>query len=575
MKQINHFLFLLVLLSGTSILRAQTNTFPTSGNVGIGTLSPTKTLQVTGSTQLGGKKNNVFINSGGILSFNGSGVYQVDSGQYVFQNSANTNYGLFFGQSNLRYEFRDQNAAALFFVRTDNGNGYFSGRLGIGKQNPSSKLDVNGDINISSGSVLKMNGATILRSDGIYNLFVGESAGILNTGQYNNAVGYQALYLNTTGGYNTATGYAALFRNTTGIDNTATGIAALVNNTTGGSNTGSGVYSLYETTTGYSNTANGAFALNVNTTGSGNTADGSNADVNGVNYSNNTALGYYALGTASNQVRLGNSSVTSIGGYANWTNISDGRVKKNIKENVPGLEFINQLKPVTYNLDLDKADNIVQRPVIKDSSRNSGMDESKMLQEQNASRMAKEQVVYTGFVAQDVEKVAKSLNYDFSGVDAPKNDKDLYGLRYAEFVVPLVKAVQELSKANDDKDAKIDDLQKQLNDLKNLVLQQSSTNGFSQSPSKQIGLSSASLEQNIPNPFSNVTSISYFLPTQISSAKIIVTDKTGKTLKEISLNGGGKGTIQIDASTLSGGAYQYSLFVNNKLIDTKQMVSVK
>ena len=159
MKQINHFLFLLVLLSGTSILRAQTNTFPTSGNVGIGTLSPTKTLQVTGSTQLGGKKNNVFINSGGILSFNGSGVYQVDSGQYVFQNSANTNYGLFFGQSNLRYEFRDQNAAALFFVRTDNGNSYFSGRLGIGKQNPSSKLDVNGDINISSGSVLKMNRA--------------------------------------------------------------------------------------------------------------------------------------------------------------------------------------------------------------------------------------------------------------------------------------------------------------------------------------------------------------------------------------------------------------------------------
>ena len=33
--------------------------------------------------------------------------------------------------------------------------------------------------------------------------------------------------------------------------------------------------------------------------------------------------------------------------------------------------------------------------------------------------------------------------FDFSGVDPPKNEKDLYGLRYAEFVVPLVKAVQE------------------------------------------------------------------------------------------------------------------------------------
>jgi hypothetical protein len=53
-------------------------------------------------------------------------------------------------------------------------------------------------------------------------------------------------------------------------------------------------------------------------------------------------------------------------------------------------------------------------------------------------------------LAQDVEKAAKDLNYDFSGVDAPKNDKDLYALRYAEFVVPLVKAVQELSQQNDE-----------------------------------------------------------------------------------------------------------------------------
>jgi hypothetical protein len=36
------------------------------------------------------------------------------------------------------------------------------------------------------------------------------------------------------------------------------------------------------------------------------------------------------------------------------------------------------------------------------------------------------------------------LGFDFSGVEKPKNEKDLYGLRYAEFVVPLVKAVQEL-----------------------------------------------------------------------------------------------------------------------------------
>jgi hypothetical protein len=44
-----------------------------------------------------------------------------------------------------------------------------------------------------------------------------------------------------------------------------------------------------------------------------------------------------------------------------------------------------------------------------------------------------------------VEKVAKEIGFDFSGVDVPKNENDMYGLRYAEFDVPLVKAVQELN----------------------------------------------------------------------------------------------------------------------------------
>ena len=51
----------------------------------------------------------------------------------------------------------------------------------------------------------------------------------------------------------------------------------------------------------------------------------------------------------------------------------------------------------------------------------------------------------TGFVAQEVEAIVKKTGYVFSGVDAPENENDPYGIRYAEFVVPLVKAVQELS----------------------------------------------------------------------------------------------------------------------------------
>ncbi|MEO6130508.1 MAG: hypothetical protein ABIQ02_01580, partial [Saprospiraceae bacterium] len=67
--------------------------------------------------------------------------------------------------------------------------------------------------------------------------------------------------------------------------------------------------------------------------------------------------------------------------------------------------------------------------------------------------------LYSGFIAQEVEDAAKAINYEFSGVDAPKNDSDLYGLRYAEFVVPLVKAVQE-------QQIQIEELKKEIAELK-------------------------------------------------------------------------------------------------------------
>src|SRR5204863_6379656 len=116
-------------------------------------------------------------------------------------------------------------------------------------------------------------------------------------------------------------------------------------------------------------------------------------------------------------------------------------------------------------------DKIIQRQQIKDKN-------GKIIQptqDEINSKKLKEQTIYTGFIAQDVEKAAKELNYDFSGVDAAKNEHDLYGLRYASFVVPLVKAVQELSKMNDEKDEVINDLKTRVEKLEAFVNGQSST----------------------------------------------------------------------------------------------------
>ena len=115
---------------------------------------------------------------------------------------------------------------------------------------------------------------------------------------------------------------------------------------------------------------------------------------------------------------------------------------------------------------------------------------------------------------------------------------------------------------------KIDDLQKQINELKAMIVSNQSSVNSQQS----ISFSSASLEQNIPNPFTHTTNIGYSLNQKFTTAQIVITDKNGKTIKAINVSGSGKGSLNVDASTLASGAYQYSLLINGKLIGTKQMV---
>lgn len=437
-------------------------------------------------------------------------------------------------------------------------------------------------------------------------------------GYANTATGYQCMYANVTGSYNTSSGLYALYSNTGGFNNTAAGTVSLYSNSTGNNNTAIGNGALYSNTTGHSNVAIGTNALFTNTflsnlvavgdsallnlssywctavgskagmnnttgskntylgyqagitvtTGTSNTIIGATADVSSGTLTNATAIGSAAIVNASNKVRIGNGSVTSIGGAVGWTNFSDERIKKDVRQNVPGLKFINLLKPVTYHFDIDKEEDII-------ANRSDDWD--------GKYDIAK--IQFTGFLAQEVEAAANQIGFDFSGIDAPKNQKDLYGLRYAEFVVPLVKAVQELSKLNDVKDAVIDELkekdvllQQEIDELKAMIIEGKSSSISSELsvPASPVGgISGASLQQNIPNPFNHTTTINYALPRQYSSAKIVVTDKTGKILKEVNLSGSGRGSLTLDASILSSGAYNYSLYVDGRLIDAKVMILAK
>ena len=397
-----------------------------------------------------------------------------------------------------------------------------------------------------------------------------------NEGGYNVAAGAYALYNDSTGSGNVVVGYNALYGNTSGNYNTASGYMSMYENKSGYYNFAGGLESMLYNSTGVGNTGVGTIAMYTITTGSYNTGLGYAAYAGSATLTNATAVGANAVVNASNAVVIGSSSVTSIGGYAGWTNFSDGRYKKNIQQNVPGLAFINKLNPVTYTLDVAGIETKLHqndRSLPDKAGSGPGNPQSDPLIKQ--AIQDKSTITYTGFVAQDVEKAADSVGFAFSGIDKPKDiNQSFYGLRYGDFVPPLVKAVQELSASSIAKDSVIgalvgevdslvtqyNVLQAQVNELRALVQGKKST---------------ALLDQNVPNPFTGSTVIGYNLPEGVSSAQMQITDITGKVLAVFPLSGSGKNTLTANVSGFAAGTYCYSLIVNGQLVSTRHMVSVR
>lgn len=248
---------------------------------------------------------------------------------------------------------------------------------------------------------------------------------------YNNtsvAVGYQALRGSTTasantGTDNTAIGYQTLLNNTTGSFNTAIGRTAMTANTTGNNNVGLGLNALFNLISGSGNVAVGIGTMNSVITGSNNTVIGFQADVNGSALTNATGIGFQASVNTSNKVRIGNTAVTVIEGQVGFTAASDRRFKKDIKPIEEGLEFIKKLKPMSYKLKTDESGK-----------------------------------TNWGFVAQDIEALLGTKNAVLTvGGDSLRS----LGLRYSDFVAPLVKAMQEQQAMIDEQQKLIATLQAQ------------------------------------------------------------------------------------------------------------------
>lgn len=267
----------------------------------------------------------------------------------------------------------------------------------------------------------------------------------ITTGTNNTCVGFNSQNKTNSGSRNVSVGQESLFNNTSGIKNIAIGTVACNQNSTGNQNVAVGDSALYNNVSTSGNTAIGDGTLNYHTTGNNNTALGNLAGAFINNYSNSTCIGYNSSVTGSNQVRIGDSSVTAVvSQVGNW---SDARDKTDIRDTILGLDFIQKLRPVDFKWDC--REDYRSAPPAENASEQekAAYLESVKLENITHDGTHKRTRYHHGFVAQEIKSLIEKTGTDFGGFQ----DHTIAGgdaamtISYIELIAPLIKAVQELA----------------------------------------------------------------------------------------------------------------------------------
>ena len=241
-----------------------------TGNVGIGTTTPTRLLDVAADAAINSVR--VGLGSGNIASNTVVGAGALNSNTTGSENTA-------LGSQSLLSNTTGTRNTALGFESL-----YF---------------------NIAGVDNTAVGRRALYVTQGNFNVAVGKDSLFNNTTSQNTAVGYEAAYSNTTGTGITAIGYQAL-KASTGSNNTALGFQAGLANTTGTVNTYIGSLAGSANTTAIGNTLVGYAAGNI-ITGGENTMVGAFTGLSITTGAQNAFLGYRAgagagTGSASNVI---------------------------------------------------------------------------------------------------------------------------------------------------------------------------------------------------------------------------------------------------------------------------------
>ena len=257
----------------------------------------------------------------------------------------------------------------------------------------------------------------------------------------NTVFGYNAgLSAHASGQENTFIGYLCADATCTATTdgNTGVGANALAVLTSANGNTAVGVNAGLALTDGSQNTFIGGGAGDAGVGADGNVCIGYGSDC-GANVDNQIAVGYTTVTDGANRGRWGNASIGTNNIQTDWSIDSDIRIKKDIENSDIGLSFINALKTRKYKKKHpSEYDAEILEARYKQGGANYDDDKDEIIKDEFDDNK-----VLNGLIAQEVKAVMDDLGVVFSGWS--EDTKGQQSIQYSTLVVPLIKAVQELS----------------------------------------------------------------------------------------------------------------------------------